>query len=357
MSSIVNLEDPSMTMKLATTDTARKAYALVNELQAYLVGKLDSLPPATSTSRFSPISWLRASGIHGGGTRLAATDEQLFNRASVNVSQVQYESDPTKKMASATAISTIVHPRRPDMPSMHMHISWTEMKDGSGYWRLMGDLNPAQPDADDRAYFEKAFQSAVAGDLGSHGIAQGSEYFYIPALKRHRGVAHFYLEAHNSGNFESDFNLAKRFGQTIVDAYHQISLGHIKAPRDLTSADWSAQLEYHSIYFLQVLTLDRGTTSGLLVHGENDVGILGSLPSHVDKALLKSFVAKLPSLQQKLLTDLINTLPDGERSLVDDSVKARLANVVRKFYQAHPEAQDLMARADKLAPTQQNHLG
>jgi len=35
-------------------------------------------------------------------------------------------------------------------------------------------------------------------------------------------------------------------------------------------------------------TADRGTTSGLLVHDENDVGILGSLPSHVDKKLLES---------------------------------------------------------------------
>ncbi len=346
-----------MSMKLATTATACRAFALVTELQAYLVDKLDSLPPNHGNSRFTPISWLRAGGTHGGGTRYVATDEKLFNRASVNVSQVQYEHDPSKKMASATAISTIVHPRRPDMPSMHMHISWTEMKDGNGYWRIMGDLNPAQPNASDRAQFEKAFSRAVTGELGTHGIAQGSEYFYIPALKRHRGVAHFYLEAHNGGNFDSDFNLARGFGNTVVDVYHQISLEHIKAPKDLTTADWATQLEYHSIYFLQVLTLDRGTTSGLLVHAENDVGILGSLPSHVDKALLKSFVTKLPSLQRPLLTDLVNCLADGERSLVDDAVKAKLAAVVRSFYQSHPEAQDLMARAEKLAPTQQNHLG
>ena len=38
----------------------------------------------------------------------------------------------------------------------------------------------------------------------------------------------------------------------------------------------------HSLFF-QVLTLDRGTTHGLLAHGDNDVGTLGSLPNFVSK--------------------------------------------------------------------------
>ena len=35
-----------------------------------------------------------------------------------------------------------------------------------------------------------------------------------------------------------------------------------------------------------VLILNRCTTSGLLVHDQNDVGIIGSLPSHVNRLLL-----------------------------------------------------------------------
>ena len=41
------------------------------------------------------------------------------------------------------------------------------------------------------------------------------------------------------------------------------------------------QLAYHTRYFYQVLLLDRGTTAGLLVHDDNDVGTLGSLPGQV----------------------------------------------------------------------------
>jgi coproporphyrinogen III oxidase len=34
----------------------------------------------------------------------------VFDRASVNVSQVHYADEPTRKLASATALSTIIHP-------------------------------------------------------------------------------------------------------------------------------------------------------------------------------------------------------------------------------------------------------
>ena len=93
-----------------------------------------------------------------------------------------------------------------------------------------------------------------------------------------------------------------------------------------------------------------------MVHDENDVGILGSLPSHVDKALLTSYVQRLPPVQQLLLQSLIDVLPGGATSLVDEEVKANLAKATRQFYQKHPEAQELLARADRLPPTQQNHL-
>ncbi|MCX6128087.1 MAG: coproporphyrinogen III oxidase, partial [Proteobacteria bacterium] len=152
-----------MTLQLAETQAAQAALSLVKDLQTYLVKKLDALPPSfSSNSRFKSVEWFRAQGEFGGGSRLVAVDTDLFNRASVNVSQVQYEKDPSRKLGSATAISTIVHPRNPFAPSMHMHISWTEMKSGDGYWRIMGDLNPSIPEKSDTQIFDKALE-AVTG--------------------------------------------------------------------------------------------------------------------------------------------------------------------------------------------------
>lgn len=343
-----------MAIQLAESAAAQAAYRLVKDLQALFAQELSTLPPSVSGTRFQAVDWLRAGGEFGGGQRLVATDEQLFNRASINVSQVQYEKDPSKKLASASAISTIVHPRHPRAPSMHMHISWTEMKGGSGYWRMMGDLNPSLPDEADRALFEAALADA-AGPLYETGKRQGERYFYIPALGRHRGVAHFYLEDYRSDKQEADRQLAQKLGNRIIKTYSEILRRVLAKNLPISSEDQKQQLAYHSLYFLQVLTLDRGTTSGLLVHDENDVGILGSLPSHVDRKLLQSWVGRLPTLQQKLLKALIEALPPGELAAVDEACKVRLAQATRSFYREHPEAQDLLARGDVIPPTQANH--
>lgn len=346
-----------MSLQLAESPSAREAYALVQELQALLVKQLESIPSPHGVAPFVSVPWLRAQGIFGGGARFVATDEIIFDRASVNISQVQYEKDPQRKLASASALSTIVHPRHPLSPSMHMHISWTEMKDGTGYWRIMGDLNPSHPDSADRDQFEAALQAAVGEELFAYGKGQGERYFYIPALERYRGIAHFYLEEYKSENQGADLELARRFGRALIFTYKDIlsrRMGGTHSPP--TEEQRKQQLAYHSLYFLQVLTLDRGTTSGLLVHNENDTGILGSLPSHVDKVLLGSWVAKLPKVQQALLQGLLGLLPGEAVSLVDDTAKVNIAEFCRQFYREHPEAQDVLARGDRIPPTQQNHL-
>jgi coproporphyrinogen III oxidase len=343
-----------MTLQLATSKTAQDAYGLVRDLQQKLVKRLDRLPPPVTTSRFQPVTWMRAKGAFGGGERFVAMDEALFNRASVNISQVQYEKDPQRKLNSASALSTIVHPRHPFAPSMHMHISWTEMKSGHGYWRIMGDLNPSIPREADTAAFQQMLRQA-SGAHYQTGKEQGEHYFYIPALGRHRGVAHFYLEEFNSGNRDSDFSLAQNFGEKLIASYGDLVEAALNRQEKVTDAEKRQQLDYHTLYFLQVLTLDRGTTSGLLVHDENDTGILGSLPSHVDRALLESWIPKHHALQQRLLTDIIAVLPQANPSLVDDAVKVKIAEVARRFYQNYPEAQELLAKGNTVPPTVANH--
>lgn len=344
-----------MTLQLAESTEAKAAYSLVRNLQAHLVSELDAIPPKSARSRFEPVAWLRAQGKFGGGERYSAVDTEMFNRASVNVSQVQYEKDPTRKLASATAISSIVHPRNPYAPSVHIHLSWTEMKTGSGYWRIMADLNPSLPNDAHRETFHRVL-SAVAGDLYQEGREQGEMYFFIPALGRHRGVAHFYLEAFSRQDLGKARAFALEFGVKVISCYAGIVKDALANHPTFSEADRRRQLDYHTLYFLQVLTLDRGTTSGLLVHDENDTGILGSLPSHVHRPLLESWIPRHPPVQKELIRRLIQALPAGETVLVDDSVKIRLAHAARQFYQEHPEAQDLLAKGHIVPPTVANHL-
>jgi coproporphyrinogen III oxidase len=340
----------------AKSPRAEQAYALVTELQQRFVTKLNAISKKFGNGKpYEPTEWFRDEGKHGGGVRFMATDEALFNRASVNTSQVQYDADDTKQLASASAISTIIHPKNPLAPSVHIHISWTELKSGNGYWRVMADLNPSVENADDKALFISKLKQAAPQQY-TEAAAQGDRYFNIPVLGRHRGVTHFYLENYSSGNNEVDLAMAKTVGEAAIDTYCEIFASAIEKRTSPTEADYKKQLDYHTLYFFQVLTLDRGTTSGLLVHNQNDVGILASLPSHVSQILLTSWKQKMPAPQDLLLEKIIDCLADKAVCAVEDDTKQDLANCVRTHYRAHPEAIEMQASGNTVPPTVNNHI-
>ena len=331
----------------AQSHQAAQALAFVEALQNRFVAGLERV----GGKPFKSTEWLRDDGSHGGGVRLDISDSELLGRAAVNVSQVQYDDDSSRKLASASAISTIVHPVHPHAPSVHIHISWTELKRGKGYWRIMADLNPALPNADQSGRFVQSLRKAASSEFLA-AEQQGDRYFFIPALGRHRGIVHFYLENHNSGDFVADLGLAQRVGEAAIDTYLALLAEPVPVATD---ADFAAQLAYHTLYFYQVLTLDRGTTAGLLVHSQNDVGILGSLPPKVDKNLLASWRSRMEEPQGKLLDGILATLPHEEICTIDDFVKQKLAAAVRFHYQTHPEALDLQASGNSTPPTIDNH--
>lgn len=344
-----------MTRIHAQSPGAHTASTIILELQSHFVHSLNELTRTLGSNKpFVAVEWFRDEGAHGGGVRYESADEQLFNRGSVNYSQVHYDDDPTKKLSSATAISTIIHPANPLAPSMHMHISWTEMRDGSGYWRLMADLNPSNPNPQETQSFEKMLREA-SQTYYDEGSAQGNRYFYIPALGRHRGVSHFYLENFKSGDEVADTSFASSFGTKVIDTYITILGDTLQKHQEVDDAARKKQLEYHTLYLLQVLTLDRGTTSGLLIHNQNDIGIMGSLPSHVDKALLQTWVGKLNGVQNDLLQEIVDMLGEGDVVLVDEKMKSALANVVRHHYQLHPDAIALQASGETIPSTVNNH--
>lgn len=341
-------------MTLAKSQDAMEAYNLVTSLQKRFVEHLDKLSfTIGENKKFEQIDWLRDDGTHGGGSRFEARDHLLFNSGSVNVSQVHYEEDETKKLLSATAISTIIHPKNPLVPSIHIHISLTQLKDENSYWRIMADLNPSIENNGDKEFFVRAIKR-FSKEYFEEGIEQGDKYFYIPALERHRGVSHFYLENFKTKNSFDDFNFANKFGKGIIDTYIDIITNAFKKRKDFSIHDVIQQLDYHTLYLFQVLTLDKGTTSGLLVHNQNDLGIMGSLPLHVNKKLLKSWSEKVEKPQDKLVENIVKQI--DEKGLIDNATKQKLANTVREHYERHPVALKLQASGNTSVATVSNHI-
>lgn len=344
-----------MSRTIAQSPLAQAANALILQLQQHYVSTLNALTHQQGDStELQPLEWLRAEGCFGGGVRYGTGDTPVWNRASINYSQVHYDSEPSKPLASATALSAIVHPEHPFAPSLHLHLSWTEYKDGQGYWRMMADLNPAMI-SDGLADDLLAVWQQASPEHYNSALSQGDRYFYIPSLDRHRGIAHYYLEAFHSGDWEADAQLAQRLITGTIDTYAQILIRQWAAHPTFSEADRAAQLAYHSLYFLQVLTLDRGTTSGLLVHSENDTGILGSLPAQVNRELLQEWVSLQPAPQDQLLQALIAALPAGNPAPVNEEAKQALAQVSRAHYRKYPEALKMQATGDVVPPTVANH--
>jgi len=339
-----------MTRTFASSTQAAQALDLVESLQSRFVQSLEKL----AGQAFGTSEWYRDEGLHGGGQRYGIADTELLGRASVNVSQVHYDDDPERRLGSASAISTIVHPSHPQAPSVHMHISWTEMKNGAGYWRIMADLNPSVPNPEHAERFANALKQA-GQSVYEEASEQGDRYFFIPALGRHRGVVHFYLENYSTGDFAADYELARKVGEAAIDTYVELLEESTRDKVPATDEEKAAQLAYHTLYFLQVLTLDRGTTTGLLVHSQNDVGILGPLPPCIDKNLLSSWRSRMEEPQGRLIDKLLEALPNTGICTIDETVKQRLADAVRAHYQQYPDALEMQASGNSTPPTIDNH--
>ena len=345
-----------MTLTPPRSHAAQRALSQLQALRDELITALRDAasvlgPPPDPTRH----AWLRDGGAHGGGDRLGFAATAAFNRATANISCVHYDDLPEKRLASATALSCIIHPAPPAAPSMHLHTSLTELRDGAASWRIMADLNPSQPEEPEAQHFRHALTDA-APTLATRAFAEGDRYFFIPALGRHRGVVHFYLEGHATPSPEADAQLAARVTRAAIHTYAHILRSRLTLPP--TAESLRHQLRYHTLYAFQVLTLDRGTTSGLLVHNQNDAGILGSLPSHLDAALLASWRPRMPQAQQPLLDALTGALPDPApdgRTALDADARLRLAEAIRGFYREHPAALELQARGSVVPPTVANH--
>ncbi|MGF1900458.1 coproporphyrinogen III oxidase [Aliivibrio sifiae] len=311
---------------------AQKVLHLLAEVQSYFKTELIKASNLISiNTEFTPVEWLRDNGINGGGKRFEALDGGLFNRASINVSQIHYENQTDKHYDSATALSTIIHPSHPLAPSIHMHFSWTVLKDGSSYWRIMADLNPSHFDKDDKEYFDQTLKVA-SKSYYSQGTKLGNQYFDIPALNKRRGVSHFYLEGFNPIE-EDGLEFAHQFVTKVINTYTHILCSHLVSATSPTEAQKQQQLDYHTLYFYQVLTLDKGTTAGLLVHNQNDVGTLGSLPSHINHDLLDTWQAGSPEPINALVLELSKALPQQSICSITSETKAKLAQTIREFYQ------------------------
>lgn len=155
-------------------------------------------------------------------------------------------------------------------------------------------------------------------------------------MGRHRGVSHFYLEGYHGGNFEEDKALMLGITESVINSYIDILSAKLREQPTFTQEKREEQLAYHMLYFFQVFTLDADTAKGLLGNNQNDVGILASLPSHINRNILSLWVEKMSAPQNILLKQILKILPKSVPTPVDEKCKKLLANTIRKHYKKYP---------------------
>ena len=88
---------------------------------------------------------------------------------------------------------------------------------------------------------------------------------------------------------------------------------------------------------------------------QNDIGIMGSIPSHLNRDILATWMEKMPEPQDQLVDALLKALPNKMPTQVDEHTKKDLAKAVRKHYKKYPEALSMQASGEIIPPTVDNH--
>ena len=198
--------------------------------------------PAPAPGRFTLTPWERTNhdGAPGGGGRMGLLKGRLFEKAGVHCSAVHGTFAPefARQIPGAEAdprfwaggISLIVHPRRPNVPAVHMN---TRMVVTSRAWFGGGaDLTPVldaqrTQDDPDAIAFHAAMQARLRRPCGRRlSPLQGlvRRVFLPPHRNEPRGIGgifYDYLEAGGDA-FEPAFAFTRAVGEAFLDIYPRI---------------------------------------------------------------------------------------------------------------------------------------
>ncbi|KAI0069081.1 hypothetical protein BV25DRAFT_1834137 [Artomyces pyxidatus] len=288
------------------------------ELQLYIVRELEGV--GSGIPPFRQETWVREEG--GGGTAWTfgcAANKAWLEKAGVNVSTIygtlsapairqmstqhaSLPSDPASDLKLpffAGGISIIIHPRNPNVPSVHANYRYFEIpkpdSDEPAAWWFGGvtDLTPAYLFEDDARHFHRTLKEVCDG----HGAAlypafkkSCDDYFVIPHRKEHRGLGGIRFDnlsdqphplLPDSGpsrprSAEEIFAFVKALADAFIQSYVPIVNRRLRTAFDDRMRRWLLLRRGRSIEFS--LVYERGTRFGLVTPGVNAENVLVGMP-------------------------------------------------------------------------------
>lgn len=253
------------------------------EFQSRLVEKLESLDGGGkfSNERLDmPNKGYSRPRVLGGGSLFEKAAVHFTYSVGTALPAAATERNPelAERAFRATALSVIVHPWNPHLPTTHMNLRMFLVDAQPEVWYFGGgfDLTPHLPyDEDIRTWHENARRACLSDTHYRQLKKQCDEYFYLPHRNETRGIGGLFFDDYVGDNFYDSFKFVRQVGHHFLLAYETIA----KRRRDL---EWTEEEEDWMLirrgrYAEFNLAIDRGTKYGLQ-SGRRVESVLASLP-------------------------------------------------------------------------------
>lgn len=164
----------------------------------------------------------------------------------------------------ATAISMIIHPRNPYVPTMHANLRFFIVDERNWYFGGGFDLTPFYPFHEDVIHWHRTARDACRpfGDDIYPRLKQWcDEYFYLSHRQEPRGVGGLFFDDWTEGGFDASFAFVKSVGDHILPGYQPILEKRKDTPYGPREEEF--QLYRRGRYAEFNLAIDRGTRYGI----------------------------------------------------------------------------------------------
>ncbi len=263
------------------TEQATRTQAAFEALQEEICAGLEILDGG---GRFAEDVWARPGG---GGGRSRTLQGALIEKGGVGFSAVHGTLSPLAAQALkstageffATGVSSVLHPRNPWMPIIHMNVRYFELEGGAWWFGGGIDLTPHYVEEDSAREFHARLKATCEAHSACADYAlfkaQADEYFFLPHRQETRGIGGIFYDRLRAPDFDRLLAFGLAVGRTFVPAYGAQAATHRHRSFDESHRGWQGLRRGRYVEFN--LVWDRGTKFGLETDGRTE-SILMSMP-------------------------------------------------------------------------------
>ena len=228
----------------------------------------------------SPIGGLSRPRIIDGGRHLERGAVQFTHAIGPALPPAASERNPhlAGKPFEAVAISMIMHPGNPHVPTFHANLRFFLVDETNWHFGGGFDLTPYYPVAEDVLHWHLTAKRACdpfGKTIYDQFKRACDDYFYLGHRQEPRGVGGLFFDDWQEGGFDQSFALTRSIGDHILPAY--MPLLERRAHTSFTESEREFQLYRRGRYVEFNLAIDRGTRYGM-ESGRRIESVLASMP-------------------------------------------------------------------------------